>query len=114
MLRKRLLWLTAALLCLPQAVLATHQKPNRLQVAIGVDLKLGDIIGNVLEFLVTAIIMLCTVLFAAGAFHFVFSHGQEKFVTRGKDLMIYSLVGLAVVLGAYGILRTVVYILYFT
>lgn len=73
---------------------------------------LPELILRVVFFLSYAIGAFCTVAFIVGALMVVISRGQEPFLPRGKTLMIESLIGLALVLGAQGILRIVVSVLY--
>ncbi|TSC80482.1 MAG: hypothetical protein G01um101425_136 [Candidatus Peregrinibacteria bacterium Gr01-1014_25] len=73
---------------------------------------LPELIVRVVYFLSYAIGAFCTVAFIVGALMIVISRGQEPFLPRGKTLMIESLIGLALVLGAQGILRIVVSVLY--
>jgi Type IV secretion system pilin len=49
-------------------------------------------------------------LFLIGALMVVLSRGKPDQMENGKKLMINSLIGMMIVLGAYGILRTVTYI----
>jgi len=51
-------------------------------------------------------------IFLIGAFLMVFGGVSETLRQSGKRAMINSLVGLAIVVGCYGIYRTVVFLLY--
>ena len=51
-------------------------------------------------------------VFLIGAFLMTISGGKDTLLQAGKRAMINSLVGLALVVGCYGIYRTVVYLLY--
>jgi hypothetical protein len=73
---------------------------------------LPELIIRVITFLSFTVGAFCTVAFLIGAFLIVVSRGQEPLLPRGKSLIIDSLIGMAVVLGAQGILRLVVYVLY--
>lgn len=70
------------------------------------------ILGNVVNFLLTTGGLVCITVFMLGTFYMVFSRGKEDLLQKGKDLMIGAGVGLAVILGAYGIIRTFFYIIY--
>ena len=83
-----------------------------LPVSIGVSLTLAQLQANITGLLVGGIVIVCTVLFLCGAFLLVFSRGEQDQLQKGKDYMIKSLIGLAVVMASYGILRTVFFFLY--
>ena len=70
------------------------------------------ILGNVVNFLLGGGVFVCITAFMLGTFYMVFSRGKEDLLQKGKDLMIGAVVGLAVILGAYGIIRTFFYVLY--
>jgi len=85
-----------------------------IQLWTGFEGTLPELILRVVYFLSYAIGAFCTVAFIVGALILVMSRGQDSgalSVSRGKSLMIDSLIGLGVVLGAQGILRMVMYIL---
>jgi hypothetical protein len=50
-------------------------------------------------------------MFTVGAFMIVLSGVKEDYKQKGKDLMVGAILSIAVVLGAYAILRTVDYFL---
>lgn len=85
---------------------------NCICVSSGFSGGLPELILRVVMFLSYAIGTFCTIAFLVGAFLIVLSRGQEPLLPRGKNLVIESLIGLAVVLGANGILRVVMYVLY--
>lgn len=84
----------------------------RSLIVPGIKATFAQIMAQIIGSLAQASVAVCTVLFVVGAFYWVFSRGEESHVKTGKDLMIGSLVGLAVILGSYAILRTVFYYLY--
>ena len=65
------------------------------------------------NFMLYVLAVLCGILFLVGAYYVVASGGNETTVGKGKDLMIGSLIGLAVALSAYAIIRTVFYVIFF-
>ena len=86
-----------------------------LTVNIGTDADLDTIISNVLTYMLIFIELLAIVLFVAGAFLFAISRGKEEGLASagtGKSLMFNSMIGLAVVLSAHAILRTLLFLLY--
>jgi Type IV secretion system pilin len=86
-----------------------------LWVATGFNGALPDLILRVVYFLSYLIGTICTVTFIVGGLVIVLSRGQDSgalSISRGKSLIVDSLIGLGVVLGAQGILRVVMYIIY--
>ena len=65
------------------------------------------------NFMLYVLAVLCGILFLVGAYYVVASGGNETTVGKGKDLMIGSLIGLAVALSAYAVIRTVFYVIFF-
>ena len=68
---------------------------------------------SIITFLGTSIFWISLTMFVVGTLLFILSAGNEGLLTRGKGLMIGALIGMAVVLGAYALYRTVVWVLYF-
>ena len=66
---------------------------------------------NLIGFLLAAASFVCGTIFMVGTFFVVISGGGEK-KDAGKKMMIGALIGLAVILGAYAIMRTFFFILY--
>src|SRR6187431_808118 len=63
------------------------------------DLTFSDIYENILTVLEGSIFIVCSATFIVGAFFFVIYFGNEEQKSRGKNLMIGSLIGIAVVTG---------------
>ena len=70
------------------------------------------VITNITAFVSMSAIGVCTVIFLIGAAQLVLSHGDQTKVDNGKKMMIGALIGLAIILGSYAIVRTLVYFLY--
>lgn len=100
-----------SLLRVPRAL---AQEQRTLTVELGARVSFDELVGNIVTFLAGTIVIVSLVLFTAGALCIVLSRGEDPLLSRGKDLMIYSLVGLAVVLGSAGILQTIFYLVYST
>lgn len=100
--------LLGALLGVPTHVSAARQ----LTVNLGPNIGLGQVIANGMRMLAAMSILLSTVLFLYGAFLFVISRGKEDLVGKGKDFMIGALIGMAVVIAAYGMVRTLYWFIY--
>lgn len=80
----------------------------------GIDPNLGvaDVIANIANVLATTIEAICVTIFVAGALLFIISAGNEQRKTLGKDMMISSVIGFAVVLASQGIMNAVLWFLY--
>lgn len=83
-----------------------------LIVNLGSNQQLSEIVGNAIEMLALTIIAFTTILFLAGAFMMVISRGKDDLLSKGKDLMIQSLIGMAVVGAAYALIRTLFWLIY--
>lgn len=94
-----------SLLFAPVAVFA------QLNVDIGTKLDIWTILQRIITFLATSITAIGGAMFLVGAFMIILSGAKEDYKQKGKDLMIGSLLGVGVVLGAYAILRTVAFFL---
>ncbi len=68
-------------------------------------------IGRIMEYLTGAIGAVAIAMFVIGALFVTLSGIKEDWRQKGKDLMIGSVMSLAVVLGAYAILRMLEYFL---
>ena len=80
----------------------------------GFGLTLNQIMANIISFLAVSIVGLALVLFLIGAFLLIFANltHNEDLLGKGKNAMKRSLIGMAIVLGSYAIVRTIVYLLY--
>ena len=96
---------------IPETVQAYNTAP--FPIVIGTpNLTPQTVLQNVVTFLLRMGVFVCITVFMLGAFYMVFSRGKEDLLQKGKDLMIGAVIGLAVILGAYGIIRTFFYVLY--
>jgi len=91
---------------------ASHAQGRSIDLQLGIDGTIMGVFGNFISFMAGSIVAVCIALFTLGALFMTISRGKEDQVKRGKDLMIGSLTGLAVVLGSYGILRMAIYLFY--
>jgi hypothetical protein len=81
-------------------------------VQTGVRISIEQLFANVYGFAAASVVSITSVLFLIGASYLVASHGDSNMVDKGKKIMIGSLIGMGIVLGAYGILRTLFAIIY--
>jgi hypothetical protein len=78
----------------------------------GIRIPLTQVLGNVTAFLAVSSVGVCTLIFLTGAGQLTLSRGDQTKVDNGKKMMIGSLIGLGLILGAFAIVRTVLYFLY--
>lgn len=83
-----------------------------ITVNTGVRITIDQLFANIYGFAAGSIVPIATLLFLVGAAYVVASHGGEEGVGKGKKIMRESLIGMGIVLGAYGIIRTLFAILY--
>lgn len=76
-------------------------------------LTLSQIFYNIADTLLKTIGGVATALFIVGAFLYIVSLEKEERKNQGKEFMIGSLIGIGIVVGAKGILNTVMYFLFF-
>ena len=91
---------------MPVSVFA-QQPPRQLIVATGSSITFFGVANNIILFMAGAIPAIATAMFVVGAFMVTISGIKEEYRQTGKNLMIGSVMSLAVVLGAYALLRTV-------
>jgi hypothetical protein len=66
----------------------------------------------IIQFLTGTVVLVTILTFMIGSAFWIFSAGNESLVERGKDLMMYSLLGILITLGAYVIIKLFQVILY--
>ena len=79
---------------------------------LGSDIDFAKFADNAVGLFSLTIGAVCTVLFLIGALYMVTSTGSPDRLGKGQKLMTESLIGLAITLGAYGILRTLYSLVY--
>lgn len=84
---------------------------NQLVVGTGTSIDFWTVAGRIISFLAATITVVAVAMFMVGALYLVLSGAKEDYKQKGKDYMIGSVISIAVVLGAYAILRTVDYFL---
>ena len=72
----------------------------------------AQIILKILTALFTSAALVCVAIFLIGAACLVFSAGNDTLLQKGKGMMVGSMIGLALIVGSFGIYRTVIFILY--
>jgi len=66
-----------------------------------------EIVGRVISAALSVVGSLALLIFIYGGFLWLTSRGDTKMVTKGKDTMIWAILGLVIIFGAYVIVRTV-------
>lgn len=82
-----------------------------LNVGLGKNPSLNSLVQNIIIFLGQAILAVAGALFVAGAIMVTVSGVKEDYRQRGKEIMFGAIISIAVVLGAYAILRMLYYVL---
>ena len=90
----------------------TFAQDHNFIIVPGVHIPFLQVMGNIYKFMAVSALGVCTLLFLLGAGQITISHGDQTKVDNGKKMMISALVGLAIILGSYGIMRTILYFTY--
>lgn len=85
--------------------------PNTVCIDTGVSTTVPGILGGIVNVLLLWSGLLTTALFLLGAILMVGSGGSEASLAAGKKIMKSSLIGLALILGSWLLLSTIVYFL---
>ncbi len=109
--RSLLRFLAPAAACvLPTIAVALEHRT--ILVTTGIRISFATAMQNVVGYLAASSVAVCTALFLVGSAYFVGSAGQPGPVETGKKLMKGSIIGMAIVLLSYSILRTVLFLVY--
>lgn len=100
----------AAIASLPVSAFALENRS--IVMTTGIRISFANAAENVVSFAAYSIGGVVTVLFLVGATFLIASAGKPERVETGKKLMKGSLIGMAIVLSSYMILRTVLYFVY--
>ena len=82
-----------------------------ITVNLGSKIDFWMLIGNILSFLAAAALSIAPVVFLAGVLMYTIGGVDSGRADSGKKLMMASLVGFAVIIGSYSILRVLYYFL---
>jgi len=85
----------------------TAAAQRTLKIGVDTGLTLKQVFENILIFMVQLIPVYAVAAFMIGALMMVISRGKDDGIDKAKKLIIGSVVGMGVVLGAYAIVRTV-------
>ena len=104
----RILCLLATLLA-PSHVFA--QEHRTIVLTTGIRISFASALDNLVTFLAVSAGAVAICVFLIGAFYVVSSSVHAEGMETGKKMMKNSLMGLAIILGSFAILRTVFYLL---
>jgi hypothetical protein len=85
---------------------------RQLPLNIGPVNNVETILTRLINYMAYTVVFAASAMFAVGALYITFSRGESDLVKRGKGLIIGAVVGSAIVLGAFTILRTMMYVIY--
>lgn len=88
-----------------------HAQTRQWRFDTGIHATFPQLMSAIVNFLAVSSVAVCTALFLIGAFMMVLYSSKPDKAAQGKDIMIQSVIGLFVILGSYGILRTVFFVL---
>ena len=92
--------------------LAYALEQRTVVVQTGIRIPFNQLMLNIVNFLGGSIASVCLVIFLLGAGYWVSAAGRQESIDTGKKHMLGALQGLAVTLGAYGIVRTAFFLLF--
>ncbi len=94
------------------AVSSSTLEERSVTLTTGVRIAWTQVFMNITGFLAATALGLCSLIFLIGAAQLTMARGDQGKVDNGKKAMIGALIGLAIIMGSYGILRTFIYFLY--
>lgn len=65
-------------------------------------------LGGIIQRVIAPIGAIAFLMFVAGGFYWIFSAGNDEKVKRGRDIMLWTAIGLVVIFAAYAILTFVI------
>jgi magnesium-transporting ATPase (P-type) len=71
------------------------------------DLKFKDIINKLIDFLLTVALIICPLMIVIGAFYFITAGGDPTKANKGRQVMIYAIIGLVIILISKGLVNLV-------
>lgn len=105
------LWLLHPALAAAAGICPPGTPPNTVCIDTDVHTTVPEILSGIVNVLLLWSGLLTTALFLLGAILMVGSGGSEASLAAGKKIMKSSLIGLALILGSWLLLSTIVYFL---
>ncbi len=78
-------------------------QPPPIKPPIGRDATVQSVLDNATNFLFRISFPIATLMLIIGAFYLVTASGNENYVKKGKDILLYTVVGLFVIVLARGV-----------
>ena len=66
-----------------------------------------DIIGKLIDFLLTVALIICPLMIVVGGFFFITSAGDPTKANKGRQIMVYAVIGLVIILISKGLVAAV-------
>jgi len=101
--RKILLFLILLSLILPPFILADEVIIENPLTATSFE----QIVGNIIDFIFKIAITLAPLMIIIGAFYIMTAGGDTNRVTTGKNIILYTLIGFAIILLAKGLVAVI-------
>jgi len=67
----------------------------------------GDLIGVIVNFVFTLVLVIAPLMIIIGAFYLLTAAGDPKKIDTGKNIILYTLIGLAIILFARGLVAVI-------
>jgi len=109
MLNKLLSFAVVPIILLPSSAAAFNMPVGGFW---GGGVTLPMMIQNLITVLMGSAAAVCVAVFAAGAFFYIISAGDEQRKGLGKGMMVGAVIGAIIIAGAMGIMNTVLYFIY--
>jgi len=101
-----------SLLVVPVVTLAVGEvAPNQPEQIIGSGQELVDLINNVGNWIFTILLAIAAIFLIVAGFMFVTAGGNPENTTKARQMLINALIGVAVALGAKGLVAVITSIL---
>ncbi len=91
---------------LPVYVALAEDSSGGIRNPLG-DTKISDILTNIIQWLLGLVAMLALLALIVGGVRIMTAFGNEQQVAAGKKIILWAIIGLAVVLGAYAIITLI-------
>ena len=97
--------ITVSLLVLPVVALAQAAAPSTVPSYSGTQML--AILHNFINWLFTIFLIISVIFLIIAAFTFITAEGDPEKVTKAKKFVLYALIGVAVAVGAHGLVALV-------
>jgi len=80
--------------------------PNQICNPLG-NLTFTDIINKLIDFLLTVALIICPLMIVVGGFFFITAAGDPTKANKGRQIMVYAVIGLVIILISKGLVTLV-------